>query len=394
MSLNASVALVVDALTTLGGSEKVLMNALELFPHAPIYTLIYNRQIFQHTPLARRKVISSFIGQLPLAHTQYRKYLPFMPYAVQQFDLSRYETILSFSYAVAHGVNVQPGQKHYSYTYTPMRYAWRNYGLDGLPRRAKGLERLFEAFRRWDISAVKTVTQFAAVSKWIAGWVASSYNQNAYVIYPPVEVERFSPAQERSDYFITISRLVPHKRLGLIVEAFNRLGLPLLVVGEGQERRHLERHAKENIHFLGYQPDSTVNDLLNRARAFVSTSEEDFGIAMVEAQAAGCPLIAYGKGGAAEIVIEDQSGILFDQPTPDGLVEAVEKFLSAKFSSDLCSANAARFNRQRFLAELDSFVSGKETTQTASLGTPVFNAPVVGSVWPHPGVKPYPYEQQ
>jgi glycosyltransferase involved in cell wall biosynthesis len=388
MSLKSSVAVVVDALTILGGSEKVLMNALELFPHAPIYTLIYNRELFNHTPLAQRRVVSSFIQQLPFAYTQYRKYLPLMPYAIQQFDLSGYDTILSFSYAVAHGVNVLPGQKHFSYTYTPMRYAWRNYGLDGLPRKFKSMDHLFASFRRWDSAAVKSVNHFAAVSKWIAGWINYAYQQNARVIYPPVDVERFSPTQERGDYFITVSRLVPHKRMRLIVEAFGHLGLPLLVVGDGEERQHLERSARANIRFLGYQPDATVNDLLNRARAFVSTSEEDFGIAMVEAQAAGCPVIAYRKGGASEIVLENQTGVLFDEPTPDSLVSAIEKFLPLSLSNRVCAANAVRFNKARFLWEIESFVNGSEAVQTSSVTSLGFNSPAVASVWQRPGVKP------
>jgi len=363
MSLNSKVAIVVDALSILGGSEKVLMAALELFPEAPIYTLLYNRDIFAHTPLAYRKVISSFIERLPFAYTHYRKYLPLMPYAIQHFDLSDYDTILSLSYAVAHGVKVHPGQKHFSYTYTPMRYAWRNFGLDGLPRKSTGMDRLFRPFRAWDLGAARSVDQFAAVSNWIANLVNLTYQQDARVIYPPVDVERFSPGLERGDYYITVSRLVPHKRVGLIVDAFSSLGLPLLVVGEGEERQHLERRAKDNIHFLGFQSDATVNDLLNRARAFVSASEEDFGIAMVEAQAAGCPVIAYGKGGAPEIVVENQTGLFFDQPRSDSLVNAIERFLPLRLSSHECAANAARFNKQRFLSEIASFVNGNGVTR-------------------------------
>lgn len=363
MSSKLKVAIVVDALTTFGGSEKVLMATLELFPDAPIYTLLYNRHLFAHTYLAHRKVISSFIEKLPFALTQYRKYLPLMPHAIQKFDLSGYDTILSFSYAVAHGVRVHPGQKHFSYTYTPMRYAWRNLGLDGLPKKSSGMDHLFSSFRSWDLEVVKSVDWFAAVSRWIASWIVRVYQQPARVIYPPVDVERFSPGLERSDYFITVSRLVPHKRVGLIVEAFNRLGLPLLVVGDGEERQHLARGAKENIHFLGYQSDAVVSDLLNHARAFVSASEEDFGIAMVEAQAAGCPVIGYGKGGAAEIVAENHTGVFFDQPNPDSLENAVERFLPLRFSSGECAANAMRFNKQRFLTEIASFVNGNMVTK-------------------------------
>jgi glycosyltransferase involved in cell wall biosynthesis len=173
-----------------------------------------------------------------------------------------------------------------------------------------------------------------------------------------VDVERFSPAQERGDYFITVSRLVPHKRVGLIVDAFSRLGLPLLVVGDGEERQNLEHRAKANIHFLGFQSDAAVNDLLNHGRAFVSASEEDFGIAMVEAQAAGCPVIAFERGGAPEIVVENQTGLFFDQPTSDSLMNAVERFLPLRLSNLACADNASRFNKERFLCEMDNFVNG------------------------------------
>ena len=362
MPPNSKVALVIDALPILGGSEKVLMAALELFPDAPIYSLLYNRDIFLHTPIARQQVFTSFIEHLPLKRTHYRKYLPLMPFAIRRFDLRKYDTILSFSYAVAHGVKVQNGQKHLSYTFTPMRYAWRDVRLDGMPNKTRSMERIFRPFRSWDVSAATSVDQFAAVSSWIADWVTRVYRQNATVIYPPVDVERFSPQPERGSYFIALSRLVPHKRVELIVDAFNDLGLPLLIIGEGDERQRLERRAKDNIRFLGFQSDRQVNELLNRGRAFVCACEEDFGIAMVEAQAAGCPVIAYGEGGACEIVVENRTGLFFDEPCYNSLVQAVERFLPLKLSSAECAENAARFNKRRFLSELDTFVNQNNVT--------------------------------
>jgi glycosyltransferase involved in cell wall biosynthesis len=355
--MKSNLALVIDALPAIGGAEKVLMAATELFPDAPIYTLIYNRDKFEHTSIACRRVETSFIQKLPLARTQYRKYLPLMPAALRQFDLSRYETILSFSYAVAHGVQIQDGQTLLSYTFTPMRYAWSNMGLDGRTRRSSLLLNLiFRQFRKWDLAAANRVYKFAAVSGWIADWIQRAYHRESRVIYPPVEIERLSPAAERDDYFVTIARLVSHKRVDLLVDAFNRLGLPLVVIGDGPERRKLERRANQNIRFLGFQPDCIVDDLLNRARAYICPGLEDFGIAMVEAQAAGCPVIAFGEGGSLEILVDGQTGLFFNESTPESLIAAVERFNTISISAHDCAANAGRFDKQRFLQEMETFV--------------------------------------
>jgi len=357
MPVNSKIAFVMDALPSIGGAEKVLMAALELFPDAPIYTLVYNRDKFENTPIARRQVVTSFIERLPFARTQYRKYLPIMPFAIEQFDLRPYETILSFSYAVANGVKVCDGQKLLSYTFTPMRYAWSDMGLDGKRRHPSLiLDWIFKRFREWDLESVGRIHKFAAVSGWIAGWIRQAYQRESTVIYPPVEIERFSPSTDRENFYITIARLMPHKRLGLLVDAFNCLKLPLIIIGDGPERSKLERRAAENVRFLGFQPDTVVDNLLNRARAYICPGKEDFGIAMVEAQAAGCPVIAFGVGGAREIVQENQTGIFFEGDTPESLISAVERFKKVNISRQECAANAMRFNKKSFLRELRTFV--------------------------------------
>jgi glycosyltransferase involved in cell wall biosynthesis len=364
MLLSSNVALVVDALPAIGGAEKVLMTALELFPGAPVYTLLYNRDRFKDSPLACRQVIPSFIERLPLARTQYRKYLPVMPLAMRQFDLSAYETIISFNYAVAHGVKVHTGQTLLSYTFTPMRYAWSNMGLDGRPRRSSlVLDWIFRQFREWDVTAANRVHRFAAVSAWIAGWIRRAYKREPCVIYPPVEIERFSPASERGDYFITITRLMPHKRVDLLVDAFNCLGLPLMIIGDGPQRSRLEGRANANVRFLGFQPDSVIENLLNRARAYICPCAEDFGIAMVEAQAAGCPVIAFSEGGALEIVTENQTGIFFDESTPESLIAAVQRFNQLDIPNHDCTVNARRFSKKRFLVELGMFVKKSQGSE-------------------------------
>lgn len=359
MPVRSKVALVIDALPAVGGAEKVLLQALALFPYAPVYTLVYNPEPFARTPLARRRVITSSIDRLPGARTHYRKYLPWMPRAIEEFELGEYDLVLSFSYAVAHGVRLQPGQRHLSYTFTPLRYAWNGVSLDGSERMKARLWRsLFAPFRRWDRAGAGRVDRLAAVSGWIAGQIQAAYGRSAEVIYPPVEVERFSPQPARGEQYITVCRLVPHKRVDLMVEAFNHLGLPLLVVGEGPEREKLERRSKANIRFLGYQPDEQVARLLGCARAFVCAAREDFGIAVVEAQAAGCPVIAYQAGGVLETVTEGETGLFFADATPESLAEAVIHFEASReeFFPAAAVARASRFNTGRFLRELADFV--------------------------------------
>ena len=353
------VAFVVDALPGLGGSEKVLLAALELFPDAPIFTLVYNHLAFANTTIAARKVITSFIDRLPLVRTHYRKYLPLMPGAIEQFDLSAYDIILSFSYAVAHGVRTRPGQLHLSYTHTPMRYAWRGIDLNGTYNPANHFtDLLFRSFRAWDVEAVRRVDHLAAVSHWISEWIRRAYGRDSQVIYPPVDIERFHPQPVRNKYYITVSRLVRHKRIDLIVEAFKQLNLPLMIIGEGPEYSRLVRQASPNIQFLGFQNDSVVADLLNHARGFICACEEDFGIAAVEAQAAGCPVIAYQKGGAGETVLDGKTGLLFTTQKVDDLVETVVRFESGAHRFDIheLQRNAARFSKSCFQKEFERFV--------------------------------------
>ncbi len=349
--MKSKVAFVVDALPGMGGGERVLMHALELVPDAPIYTPFYYPDAFAHTPIARHPVISSFIDHLPQSKTHYRSYLPLMMLAIRQFDLSQFNLVISFSYAIAHAARVQPGQRHLSYTYTPMRYAWRKNRVTGcLSPTSRFAGWFFDYFRKWDARAAAQVDQFAAVSEDIAGWIKRAYQREAEVIYPPVETHRFRPHRPRDNFFITVSRLVGHKRIELIVETFSALNLPLLVVGEGPELVRLRRMASPQITFTGYQPDFVVADLLGRASAYISAAEEDFGIAIVEAQAAGCPVISYQKGGALETVIEGRTGVFFAEQTKDSLCAAVERFLRTRdtFSENTLVEHAREFSVERF----------------------------------------------
>jgi glycosyltransferase involved in cell wall biosynthesis len=363
MKSEPGIAFVIDALPSLGGAEKVLFTALEIFPQADVFTLVYNKRVLKRTPLGRRSVRTSFIDWLPLAHRQHRLFLPLMPYAIEQFDLRNYETIVSFSYAVAHGVRNFNGARHISYTFTPMRYAWMNLNINGTHNPMnRVMDQFMKAFRAWDQKAASHVHQFVAISQAVSNRIASAYQRDADIIYPPVDVDQFAPAATREDFYITVTRLVPHKRVDILVQAFSQLDLPLLIVGEGPERRHLASKAKPNIQFLGYQPDEQVKELLGKARGFVCATEEDFGIAIVEAQAAGCPVIAYGKGGALETVIDEQTGVFFTEQSPESLIEALQKFervYSCFHGPDLV-LNSHRFQKENFISRFKELIPGSQ----------------------------------
>jgi len=362
MNSKPRIAFILDALPAMGGGEKTLCAALEVFPEAELFTLVYNKPAFAGTPIAEKAIVTSYLDNLPFARARYRLLLPLMPHAIERFDLCEYDTVVSFSYAVAHGVRVVDGTRHLSYTYTPMRYAWSDINIDGTHSRKNPLlNGVMNKFRIWDKAAAFRVHEFAAISHGIAGRIRSAYQREARLIYPPVETERFSrngPNGQRGNYFVTLSRLVPHKRIDLIIEAFAHLGLPLKVIGDGPQMKRLQKRATPNIEFLGYQPEEAVAGLLARARGFVCAAEEDFGIAIVEAQAAGCPVIAYQGGGALETVVDGVTGLFFPEQTAASLVEAIKRFedISYCFRRDDLLDNAQRFSKERFQRSFREFV--------------------------------------
>lgn len=361
MNSDPRMAFVIDTLPSLGGGEKVLFTALQAFPRAEIFTLIYNQSVFRPTPLAPRKVNTSWLDTLPLSHKYHRLFLPLMPAAIERLDLRAYDRIVSFSYAVAHGVMNHNGARHVSYMYTPMRYAWTDLNLDGTHKRKNiVLDGFMHHFRRWDQRAASRVHQFAAISQAISLRIANAYQCDAPVIYPPVEVERFKPCATRDDYYITVTRLVPHKRVDLIVQVFSQLHLPLVVIGDGPELPRLRNIANSNVRFLGYETDEKVAELMGRARGFICAAEEDFGIALVEAQAAGCPVIAYGRGGALETVLEGETGVFFVEQAAGSLIEAVQRFerSRANFHIGKLTHHAQQYNKSRFMSEFRQFVEG------------------------------------
>jgi len=295
------VAIIHDWLTGMRGGEKCLEVFCELFPEASIYTLI-------HVPgttssiIENRTVHTSFIQRLPFAASKYRTYLPLFPTAVERFDLSGYDLVLSSSHCVAKGVIAPPGAVHVCYCYTPVRYAWDMYHQYFPAKRMGRLKGLLIPFfmhyiRLWDVSSSGRVDRFVAISRHVARRIELYYRRESHVIYPPVDVDAFSPATEREDYYLMVSALVPYKRVDLAVEAFNRSGRPLVVIGSGPEEERLRALASDNITFLGWQPSEVLAEHYARCRAFLFPGEEDFGITPLEAQASGRPVVAYGAGG-------------------------------------------------------------------------------------------------
>jgi glycosyltransferase involved in cell wall biosynthesis len=359
------VAVIHEWLSTYSGSERVTEEILGMYPGADLFVLVdfYPKNLRDF--LAGIKITTSFIQRLPLARRHFRWYLPLMPLAVEQFDLSAYDVIISNSHAVAKGVVTHPHQVHISYVLTPMRYAWdlQNAYLSrsGRKRRWKsGSTRvLMHYLRVWDARTAHGVDKYLAPSRFIARRINKTYGRPSNVVYPPVDVDRFAVGAEKDSYYASVSRFVTYKRIDLLIEAFAKMpSRKLLLVGEGPEWKALKAKAPPNVNLLGRLSFTEMQRVLRSARAFVFAAEEDFGIAPVEAQACGTPVIAYGRGGAAETVIADRTGVLFDQQTPDALVQAVKRFERlGRFDPTTIRRNAERFSTDRFRTEFSRQVA-------------------------------------
>lgn len=363
------VAIIHDWLTGMRGGEKCLEVFCELFPDADLHTLL-------HVPGAVSERIeamslrTSFVQKLPWARTRYRHYLPLFPAAVESFDLSGYDLVLSSSHCAAKGVIPPPGARHVCYLYTPMRYAWDMRPQYFPPERTGLLGRTLLPFflnylRSWDVASAARVDRFVAISRFVARRVELYYRREADVIYPPVDVDAFAPARERDDFFLAVSALVPYKRIDLAVEAFGRLGLPLVVIGSGPEEERLKAMACDTVTFLGWQPHDVLARHYRRCRAFVFPGEEDFGITPLEAQASGRPVLAYAAGGALETVrgpdgeAGPPTGLFFAEQTAASLEGAVRAFLEREADFDdpaPMRENAARFSTGRFRREMRAYL--------------------------------------
>jgi glycosyltransferase involved in cell wall biosynthesis len=360
------VALVIDALASFTGAERVLTAVLEMYPGAPVFTLAHDARAFEGRLIEKHPILTSWVQRLPWGSKLYRNYLPILPLAVESLDLRGYEVVLSFSYAVAHGVLCRPDQLHISYTFAPLRYAWQSaheYFQAGALAPASKL--IMHYLRLWDANAAARVDHFAAISRWTADCIWRAYRREAEIIYPPVDTERFTASGQREEYYVAFSRLVRHKRLELIVDAFSKLGLPLVVIGEGPERKRLETKAGRNVRLVGWQSDDAAAALIGRAKALVHAAEEDFGLVMAEAQAGGCPVIGYAGGAAREIMVEGQTGLLFEEQSADCIAEAVRRFEkdASSFSPERAVENAQRFSKERFQGQFGRMVDRERSAR-------------------------------
>ena len=380
------IAIVHDQLYTIGGAEQVLREILRCYPSADLFALFDILPEDQRGFLAGRRVVTTGLQRLPGLKRFHRHYLPLMPFQIEQLDLRGYDIVISSSYLVAKGVIVGPDQLHVCYVHSPMRYAWDmqfQYLEDMRMTRGVGgllLRQIMHYLRMWDHRSAAGVDQFIANSQFIARRVRKAYRRDAKVIYPPVETGRANaagPAPERGDFFLTVSRLVPYKRVNLLVEAFRqRPDARLVVLGDGPERSRLEAAAPDNVTFLGFQSDTVVTDHFRRARAFLYAAEEDFGLVPVEAQACGTPVIAYGRGGACETVVDagrpGATGVLFSEQTPEAIVAALERFErhAEELTAENCRLNARRFAGERFRDEFRAAVEQAYAEFVASMALP------------------------
>ena len=365
------VAIIHDWLVTYAGAERVLEQILNIFPDADLYSLVDFLPENNRNFIRNKKVTTSFIQKMPKAKTKYRNYLPFMPLAIEQFNLRGYDLIISSSHCVAKGVITGPDQKHICICYSPVRYAWDLQGQylkeSGLTRGLKGLiaKVILHYIRLWDLRTSNGVDNFIAISEYIKRRIWKVYRRESDVIYPPVDVEKFQLFKTKEDFYLTASRMVPYKKMDLIVEAFSKMpDKKLIVIGDGPDFNKIKSKAAKNVTLMGYQPFEVMKEHMQKAKAFVFAAEEDFGITPVEAQACGTPVIAYGKGGALETVVgldkEKPTGVFFEKQTIDSVCNAVYVFEENqdKFKPYNCRKNAERFSNMEFLNKFLRFIKG------------------------------------
>lgn len=346
------VAIIHYWIVTWRGGEKVLKAMADAYPQADIYTHVHDPRLTARE-LPGRNITSTFIGRLPFAGTQYQKYLPLMPLALEQLDLRGYDLIVSNESGPAKGIIVGPQTPHLCYCLSPMRYLWDMYPdyLAGAGFCTRLVMRpAMHYLRMWDQLSAQRVDRYLAISRFIAARVAKYYGRQADVLYPPVATSDFSVSHTSEDFYLSVGQLVRYKRADLLVEAFNRNGKPLVIIGEGELEKQLKLVAKPNIRFLGRQPFDVIRDHYSRCKALVFPGIEDFGIVPVEAMASGKPVIALGAGGALDTVVDGVTGLLYAEQSAQGLSNAIERFESmlGDFQPDLIRAHSEQFSTSRF----------------------------------------------
>ncbi|MDK0954336.1 glycosyltransferase family 4 protein [Clostridium perfringens] len=356
-----NIALIHDWLTNMGGAERVVINFKEIYQDAPIYTTLYNESNLDEE-LQNIDVRTSFLQNIKGANKKHQKFFPLMPMAFESFDLNAYDVVLSSSSSCAKGVVTNPETMHVCYCHSPMRYGWEfyyEYTKDMKGIKKKLIKYFMNYMKIWDVSSSNRVDYFIANSENVAKRIWKHYKRESVVIHPPVRCNLFEVGNVDEDYFLVLSRLVEYKRIDLAVKAFNKLGLPLVIIGDGPEREKLEKMAGDNIKFLGRQPDSLIKEYYSKCRAFIFPGEEDFWITPLEAQASGRPVIAFGKGGALETVVEGKTGLFFLNQSVDDLVECIKKFENTKFDKFTIRKHAESFDEKIFKEKIENFIKEK-----------------------------------
>jgi glycosyltransferase involved in cell wall biosynthesis len=360
------VAIIQDWLISVSGSDKVVKAISDVFPDADIYTLVANKKICDELGFDFSRITTSAIQKLPFGASKHRMYLVLMPFMIEQFDLSKYDVIISSSHAVAKGVLTRSDQLHICYCHTPIRYAWDlyyDYMRDaGLEKGLKGLvaKYILHLIRQWDMLSNFRVDYFISNSNYIAKRIKKIYRRDAITIYPNIDVEQFELYLDKEDYYLANSRLVSYKKIDVIVEAFTKMpDKKLVVIGDGPDFKKIVKMAGANTEILGYQPLAELKKRMQKAKALIFASDEDFGMIPVEAQACGTPVIAFGKGGALETVKENETGLFFYEQSADAIIEAVTQFENKKFDYAKIRKHAEQFSEERFKREIKDFVLDK-----------------------------------
>ncbi len=354
------IALVHDYLVQYGGAERVLETFTEIFPKAPIYTMVYDKNLMNGV-FSDRRILTSFMQKIPFVGSHHRLFPILMPMAIEQFNLSQYDIALSDSNSYAKGVITMPHTLHITYCHTPMRYAWddchkylREFKYSNFTK--KLVPFAMNYIRLWDKISADRPDRYIANSNFVASRIKKYYNKDAHVINPPVNTKNFYISKDIEEYYLMLGRALPYKRFDAVIEAFNVLGFPLKIIGKGPEMKDLKKRSKKNIEFLGYLNDEEISKYYSRCRAFIFPPEEDFGIAPLEAMASGRPVIAFRGGGALETVIEGKTGAFFDKQTPQSIIDAVRKFNPEKFRSEEIRSYALKFDKEIFKGKIKKFV--------------------------------------
>jgi glycosyltransferase involved in cell wall biosynthesis len=357
------IALVHDYLVQYGGAERVLECFCELWPYAPIYTLVYNPQAM-HGKFSKKKIRTSFIQKFPLASKKHRIFPQFMPMAIESFDFSSYDIVLSDSSSYAKGIITGPETLHICYMHTPMRYAWddcHKYTQDFyFPSIIKKLVPMAMNFIRvWDRVSADRPDKIIANSNYVARRIEKYYRRKSDVIHPPTDTKNFSINSESESFYLMVGRLITYKRFDIAIKAFNELGLPLKIIGRGPEMKRLQKMAKSNIEFLGRVPDDKLAPYYSKCQAFIFPQEEDFGIVAIEAMASGRPVIAYRGGDIPEHLEEGKTGIFVEEQTPESIISAIRKFKSSDFNPEYIREKALQFDKEIFKDKIKRYVEGE-----------------------------------